>query len=102
MPDKTQSRDVQFYNLDVIISVGYRVKSHQGTQFRIWATQRLKEATRDAVRLTIQDFLWSEATGLPETYSEADVQDKSEAVVVHVFRAYPTVPSPYYAEATCL
>lgn len=43
MPHKTQSRDVQFYNLDVIISVGYRVKSHQGTQFRIWATQRLKE-----------------------------------------------------------
>lgn len=32
-----------FYNLDVIISVGYRVKSQQGTQFRIWATQRLKE-----------------------------------------------------------
>ncbi|TLS66146.1 virulence RhuM family protein [Mariprofundus erugo] len=43
MADKTQSRDVQFYNLDVIISVGYRVKSQQGTQFRIWATQRLKE-----------------------------------------------------------
>jgi hypothetical protein len=40
---KTQSREVQFYNLDVIISVGYRVKSQQGTQFRIWATQRLKE-----------------------------------------------------------
>ena len=32
-----------YYNLDVIISVGYRVKSLQGTQFRIWATQRLKE-----------------------------------------------------------
>lgn len=31
------------YNLDVVISVGYRVKSQQGTQFRIWATQRLKE-----------------------------------------------------------
>jgi len=43
MPDKTQSRDVQFYNLDVIISVGYRIRSHQGTQFRIWATQRWKE-----------------------------------------------------------
>lgn len=36
-------RDLEFYNLDVIISVGYRVKSHRGTQFRIWATQRLRE-----------------------------------------------------------
>jgi hypothetical protein len=36
-------RAVLYYNLDVIISVGYRVKSHRGTQFRIWATQRLKE-----------------------------------------------------------
>ena len=36
-------RDIDHYNLDVIISVGYRVKSPQGTQFRIWATQRLKE-----------------------------------------------------------
>lgn len=36
-------RDVAHYNLDVIISVGYRVKSHRGTQFRIWATQRLRE-----------------------------------------------------------
>jgi prophage maintenance system killer protein len=33
----------QYYNLDVIISVGYRVKSKQGTQFRQWATQRLKD-----------------------------------------------------------
>lgn len=40
---KTQEREVKHYNLDVIISVGYRVKSLQGTQFRIWATQRLKE-----------------------------------------------------------
>lgn len=36
-------RDLASYNLDVIISIGYRVKSHRGTQFRIWATQRLKE-----------------------------------------------------------
>ena len=35
--------DTNYYNLDVIISVGYRVKSHQGTQFRIWATQVLRE-----------------------------------------------------------
>lgn len=37
------TRDITFYNLDVIISVGYRVKSHRGTQFRQWATQRIKE-----------------------------------------------------------
>lgn len=36
-------RPTKFYNLDVIISVGYRVKSHQGTKFRQWATARLRE-----------------------------------------------------------
>lgn len=36
-------RKIEYYNLDVIISVGYRVKSKRGTQFRIWATQRLKD-----------------------------------------------------------
>ena len=41
--DRQVERDLEHYNLDVIISVGYRVKSLQGTQFRIWATQRLKE-----------------------------------------------------------
>ena len=38
-----KSYEVAHYNLDVIISVGYRVKSHRGTQFRIWATQRLRD-----------------------------------------------------------
>ena len=36
-------REIPFYNLDLIISLGYRIKSHIATQFRIWATQRLKE-----------------------------------------------------------
>ncbi len=36
-------REIEFYNLDAIISVGYRVNSKQGTQFRIWATNRLRE-----------------------------------------------------------
>lgn len=41
MDNKTYQ--VDYFNLDVIISVGYRVKSHRGTQFRVWATQRLRE-----------------------------------------------------------
>ena len=41
--DKTQTHEVDFYNLDMIISVGYRVNSYRGVQFRIWATQVLKE-----------------------------------------------------------
>ncbi|MBP2665764.1 MAG: Virulence protein [Firmicutes bacterium] len=43
MPDKTQTKETQFYNLDAIISVGYRVNSRRATQFRIWATGVLKE-----------------------------------------------------------
>ncbi|MGF6364349.1 hypothetical protein M2454_000120 [Aequitasia blattaphilus] len=43
MEGKTQSNITKFYNLDVVISVGYRVKSQRGVQFRIWATNILKE-----------------------------------------------------------
>ena len=57
-----------------------------------------KESTRDAVQTTIRNFLWSDSTGLPlPTYTELDVRLKAQEVYVHVFRAYPTVPSPYYA-----
>ena len=43
---KTQNSNIRLYNLDVIISVGYRVKSLRGTQFRQWATKRLNEYIR--------------------------------------------------------
>jgi hypothetical protein len=43
MTGKTQTFDVQLYNLDVIISVGYRVKSRRGTEFRTWANKVLKD-----------------------------------------------------------
>lgn len=54
-------REVAYYNLDVIISVGYRVKSHRGTQFRIWATQRLREYLIKG--FTINDELLKNAGG---------------------------------------
>lgn len=41
--ERDVAREVDFYNLDAIIAVGYRVNSHQATQFRIWATKTLKE-----------------------------------------------------------
>ena len=40
---KTQTKSVKHYNLDVVISVGYRVKSHRGVHFRKWATALIKE-----------------------------------------------------------
>lgn len=43
IPEKVQSKDTKFYNLDAIISVGYRVNSRRATHFRIWATGVLKE-----------------------------------------------------------
>ncbi|MDD4346448.1 MAG: virulence RhuM family protein [Desulfitobacteriaceae bacterium] len=43
IPGKTQTKDTQFYNLDAIISVGYRINSKRATNFRIWATDVLKE-----------------------------------------------------------
>lgn len=50
------TKPTNYYNLDVIISVGYRVKSHQGTQFRIWATQRLREYIIKGVALNDERF----------------------------------------------
>lgn len=44
--NRTVERNIEYYNLDVIISVGYRVKSQRGVQFRIWATNILKEYMR--------------------------------------------------------
>jgi hypothetical protein len=54
-------KPTNFYNLDVIISVGYRVKSHQGTKFRQWATLRLREYIVKG--FTMNDELLKEAGG---------------------------------------
>jgi len=49
-------RDIDHYNLDMVISVGYRVNSKKGTQFRIWATQRLREYLTKGYTLNQQRF----------------------------------------------
>ncbi len=58
-----------------------------------------KEATRDAVRTSIYDFLFSDETGLPHKYTEKDIKTKTEDVFRHIYRAYPKLPSPYYESA---
>jgi type I restriction enzyme R subunit len=58
---------------------------------------RDRETTRDAVKVEIYNFLYSDATGLPEDlYTEDDVEGKTDEVFHHVYRAYPTIPSPVY------
>ena len=49
--ERQVERQIEYYNLDVIISVGYRVKSLRGTQFRQWATKRLNEYIRKGFTL---------------------------------------------------
>ena len=58
---RTVSRDVQFFNLDMIISIGYRVHSHRGVQFRMWATLVLKEYLQKG--FAINDELLKNAGG---------------------------------------
>jgi hypothetical protein len=59
--ERQVARAVDFYNLDVIISVGYRVKSHRGTQFRMWATQRPREFIING--FTLDDERLKQASG---------------------------------------
>jgi len=57
--NKEVKRLIRLYNLDAIISVGYRINSLRGTQFRIWATQKLKEEELELKRLNllVEQFL---------------------------------------------
>ncbi len=59
-----------------------------------------KESTRDRVKNTIHDFLYSDDSGLPaDSYEIPDVQEKAEVVYRHILRVYPKIPSPIYAYA---
>ena len=49
--DRQVKREIEFYNLDAILSVGYRVNSKRGTQFRQWATNRLKDYLIEGVAI---------------------------------------------------
>ncbi len=75
---KTQTLSVEYYNLDVIISVGYRVKSKQGTQFRIWANQVLKEYLLKGYVLNQRiNRIESKVENLADQVNQIDLQIKS-------------------------
>jgi hypothetical protein len=63
-------REVELYNLDAIISVGYRVKSRRGTQFRIWATQRLSEYIIKGFVLDDERLKNPPGPGVPDYFDE--------------------------------
>ncbi|MDO6423458.1 type I restriction endonuclease subunit R [Saccharophagus degradans] len=61
------------------------------------ANWQQKESSRDAVKQQIFDFLYDERTGLPiEQYEENEISDLTERVFLHIYRAYPELPSPIY------
>lgn len=61
------------------------------------ANWQQKESTRDAVKQQIFDFLYDEKTGLPvDLYVDEDIRDITDKVFLHVYRAYPVLPSPIY------
>ena len=64
------TRQIDYYNLDVIISVGYRVKSLRGTQFRIWATKTLREHILGGFTINKSRLL---ATGIDELESAVNL-----------------------------
>ena len=66
---------MSIFNLDIIISVGYRVKSQVGTEFRIWATQKLKEYLIKGYSLN-QELLRKEKTKVEALKSELDLVNK--------------------------
>ena len=89
------SRDVEHYNLDVIISVGYRVKSLRGTQFRIWATRTLREHlvsgyTVNERRLAERGLDEAKQTLdlLARTLSNQALVDETGRAVLHIITAY--------------
>lgn len=83
-------REIEHYNLDVIISVGYRVKSLRGTQFRIWATERLREYLIKG--FTMNDDLLKQGGGYFEELLERirDIRSSEKIFYRKVLEIYAT------------
>lgn len=88
--ERQVEREIEHYNLDVIISVGYRVKSLRGTQFRIWATERLREYLIKG--FTMNDDLLKQGGGYFEELLERirDIRSSEKVFYRKVLEIYAT------------
>ncbi len=87
-------RQIKLYNLDAIISVGYRVNSRKGTQFRIWATQRLKEILVQGYSLNQQRFE-KNAKALQQALKLIEKTAKSPELTLEAGRGLTEIVSRY-------
>jgi hypothetical protein len=84
-----KSYETQHYNLDVVIAIGYRVKSLRGTQFRIWATQRLREYIVKGFTLDDERLKRAGGGGYRYQYGGDIDRDWREVVMTDWLRAFP-------------
>nr|WP_256333789.1 virulence protein RhuM/Fic/DOC family protein [Epilithonimonas sp. FP105] len=83
---RTIKREIEFYNLDAIISIGYRVNSVQGTRFRIWATTRLKEYLIQGYSLNQKRL--EELNQLIEIISKNEIQNNEAKALLDILANY--------------
>ena len=93
---KTQIKEVGLYNLDVVISVGYRVKSVQGTRFRQWATKVLKEFMLRGYAFNQRLNQLEERIDRRMAKTEADVAELKDKVDFFVQTSMPPVQGVFY------
>ncbi|MBO7687872.1 MAG: virulence RhuM family protein [Kiritimatiellae bacterium] len=93
---KTQIKEVGLYNLDVVISVGYRVKSVQGTRFRQWATKVLKEFMLRGYAFNQRLNQLEDRIDRRMAKTEADVAELKDKVDFFVQTSMPPVQGVFY------
>ncbi|MBO4370654.1 MAG: virulence RhuM family protein [Paludibacteraceae bacterium] len=96
MAGKTQTHDVEYFGLDVITSVGYRVKSQQGIYFRRWANAVLKEYLINGYVVNRKRFQWKERTEDRIALIENRLEDHQEKIDFFVRTALPPVEGIFY------
>ena len=102
--DRLVNRNIEFYNLDAIISVGYRVNSLQATHFRIWATERLKEYiikgfTMDDERLKNPDNIFGKDYFEEQLARIRDIRSSERRFYQKITDIYSQCSADYNADA---